>query len=142
MQPNYGLHLSVAGLMVQSRFLPAALTAAQRFLAAAAIFARAAALILDFLAAGLAATFTAGLAAPALAALIFAQRNFWAALILAMPAALIFFFAGLATALVAGAVVASPVIPASSVCSASIWSLIAAARFNWFEVNDDKLIIG
>ena len=71
---------------VYSDVLPAALTLAQRALAAAAILARAAALILRFF-------FVAGLAV-GLVFLSFAQRAFCAAAIFARAAALNFDFLG------------------------------------------------
>src|SRR5580693_574773 len=99
-----------------SAFLPAALTLAQRARALAAILARAAALILRFLA-------LAGLAPP-LAALTFAQRAFWAAMMRARPAALIRdFLRGVAT----GSEAAPLTYFASSASSAEIFSIRAAA---------------
>jgi len=80
------LNSSQPGSARYSVFLPAALAFFQRALAAAAIFARLAALILRL-------AFLTGFAAD-FRPLTFAHRAFWAATILALPAALIlrFFF--------------------------------------------------
>ncbi|HEY5043720.1 MAG TPA: hypothetical protein VIK53_17240 [Verrucomicrobiae bacterium] len=108
---------------LKNYFALAALTLAQRALAAAAILARASADNGRL-------TFLDGAFAVCALALILAQRAFCAARILAMPAALIFFL--VLTGLPAGeaARVAAPVPPArcaSCFCSVSIFSLSEAA---------------
>ena len=109
-------------------------------LIAALIFAFAAALIVNFFLAGLAA-WTAGLAAATvlitgLALLTLAQRAFCAAAILALPAALMppFFGAGVA----ATALAVDPSTWLSSFSKAAIFSLRSAA---WRSCWTDKLII-
>lgn len=114
--------------MDYSDFLPAALTLAQRFFAAAEILALPAALIFRLLAGALAAGF---------APLTFAQRALAAAEILARPAALIFLFFG--PLVVAGAEV--PKIEDSSLVNAAIFSFRSAARRSWVAVNDNRLLI-
>ena len=105
-------------------------TFAQRALAAAAIFAFAAALILRLVAKGFGATL--------FASLIFTQRAFWAAAILALPAAVNF----LRTCLLAFRGVGIPLLFPSNgnnfsnwVCNTTIWSLRFAARLNWAAVS-------
>ncbi|MFZ0825802.1 MAG: hypothetical protein WAO02_00110 [Verrucomicrobiia bacterium] len=107
-----------------SEFLPWALAFFQRALAAAAIFALAAALILR-------RAFFAGFAGDFLP-LTFAQRSFCAATILALPAALIFrrCFRTTGVAGLAG----EPKIRPSSFSSDCIFSFSAAALRNCFEV--------
>jgi len=112
------------------RVLPAAFTFAHLAFAAAAILARPATLMPEFL---FAAGLTSGL-------FTFAQRAFCAAAILARPAALIFRLlreAGAATA----AVDLEPRMEASFFSQALILSLIAAARFNWAEVRDNRSLM-
>jgi len=118
----------------QSDFLPAAFTLAHLALAAAEIFARPAALIVDFF-------FTTGLAAGlATGVLDLAQRAFCAAAILARAAALIFVFffgAGVGVEAVAG----EPRMEASSFSNALILSLMSAACFSCAEVSDNRLLM-
>src|ERR1035437_8940557 len=122
----------------------AALTFAQRALAAALIFALAAALITNFFFAGLATTATlagvaAGLTAD-FAALILAQRAFCAAATLALPAALMppFFFGALPTTGAATGVADEPSNWLSSFSKSAIFSWRAAA---WRNCWADRLAI-
>ena len=107
--------------------MPAALTLAHLALAAAEILARPAALIVLFLATGLAA---------GLAFLILAHLALCAAATLALPASLIprrladFVFES-----------EEPASEASCLVKASIWSLMLAACLSWADVNDSSVLM-